>query len=43
MPKNGGCGNDVAENGCTLLVLVLLLELLLLVNSSCDVWACACD
>lgn len=41
MPKNGGCGNDVAENGCTLLV--LLLELLLLVNSSCDAWARACD
>jgi hypothetical protein len=41
MPKNGGGWNDVTENGCTLLVLVL--ELLLLVNSSCDAWACACD
>ncbi len=41
MPKYGGCGNDVAENGCTLLV--LLLELLLLVNSSRDARACARD
>ena len=43
MPKNDGCVHDVTENKCTLLVLVLVLELLLLVNSSCDVRACACD
>jgi hypothetical protein len=41
MPKYGGCWNEVAENGCALLLLELLL--LLLVNSSCDAWACACD
>ena len=43
MLKNDGCGNDVTENGCTLLMLVLVLELLLLVNSPCSMWACACD
>jgi hypothetical protein len=37
MPKYGCCGNDVAEYGCTLLLvllLLLLLVLLLMVNSS---------
>jgi len=37
MPKYGGCGYDVAEYGCARLVLLLL------VNSSCDPWACAGD